>query len=367
MAIFWPASENVIIYLMFTGRTDHVAMFILNTVNLGTESKEISKLAKKYFFQDKIRQSENDSKKLWGHLKSLGHNDRTDSNARTVLNVDGQKCFDSDTVASTFNTFYTSVARKLVDMLPTPSRLFGPDSLLSRQFYQGKGIHEGSFVLTPVSRVFILGQLRSLKPDKSTGLDNIPARFLKDGADMLADPIAHIVNFSIMSEAVPSGLKDARVIPLFKKGSRLDPGNYRPVSILNILSKVLERAVCSQLTSYLGTKNVLYGFQSGFRGKFSTETCLVELTDYVKDEVSKGNYVGMVLIDLQKAFDCVDHGLLLKKLGLIGVGNLDWFRSYLSDRRQCVVVNGAQSDFGEISCGVPLGEYSGPYPIFVLH
>ena len=82
------------------------------------------------------------------------------------------------------------------------------------------------------------------------------------------------------------------------------------MSILNTVSKVLERAVCDKLTGYLETKNVLYGFQSGIRGKFSMETCLVELTDYIRDKVSKGNFVGMVLIDLQKAFDCVDHGIL---------------------------------------------------------
>ena len=126
------------------------------------------------------------------------------------------------------------------------------------------------------------------------------------------------------------------------------------------MSKVLERAVCDQLTKYLETKKVLYGFQSGFRGKFSTETCLVELTDYIRDEVSKGNFVGMVLIDLQKAFDCVDHSILLKKLRVMGIGNLDWFRSYLSGRRQCVVVSGTQSEFKEVSCGVPQGSILGP-------
>ena len=318
------------------------------------------KLAKKFFFRDKIRQNRDDTRKLWGQLKSLGYQNRTNSDPSIVLTVNDEKCFDARTVASTFNSFYTVIAQKLVGMLPDPCKLFAPDSLPFRRFYSTRGIFENSFVLTPVSRGFILGQLRGLKADKSTGLDGISARFLKDGANFLTEPIAHIINFSIMSEAVPSGFKDARVIPLFKKGSRLDPGNYRPVSILNTLSKLLERAVCDQLTKYLETKNVLYGFQSGFRGKFSTETCLVELTDYLRDEVSKGNFVGMIMIDLQKAFDCVDHGILLEKLRVMGIGNLDWFRSYLSGRRQCVVVNGTQSDFMGVSCGVPQGSILGP-------
>ena len=192
------------------------------------------KLAKKFYFQDKIRQNKDNSKKLWSQLKSLGHENKTNSDPSIVLTVNDEKCFDAKTVVSTFNAFYTTVARKLVDMLPRPSNLFAPDSLPFRHFYTTRGIFENSTVLTPVSRGYILGQLKSLKADKSTGLDGVSARFLKDGAEYLAEPITHIVNFSIMSEAVPSGFKDARVIPLFKKGSRLDPGNYRPVSILNI-------------------------------------------------------------------------------------------------------------------------------------
>ena len=100
--------------------------------------------------------------------------------------------------------------------------------------------------------------------------------------------------------------------------------------------------------------------QSGFRKGFSTDTCLLGLTDYIRGELSRGRLVGMVLLDLQKAFDCVDHGILLEKLGRMGVGSVDWFRSYLSGRRQCVLVDGVMSDFLAVNCGVPQGSILGP-------
>ena len=191
-------------------------------------------------------------------------------------------------------------------------------------------------------------------------MDGIAARFLRDGAVLLADPLCHVVNLSITSEVVPSMMKEARVSPLFKKGSRLDSGNYRPVSILGVLSKVLERAVHGQLVAYLTKKGVLSECQSGFRPGFSTDTCLLGLTDYIRGELSRGRLVGMVLLDLQKAFDCVDHSILLEKLGYMGVKSVDWFRSYLSGRRQCVMVDGVVSGFLDVNCGVPQGSILGP-------
>ena len=162
-----------------------------------------------------------------------------------------------------------------------------------------------SLSLSPVSRHFILNQLSSLKVNKSTGLDGISSRFLKDGADVIADPILHIINLSISSEIVPSEFKMARVKPLFKKGSRLEVGNYRPVSILPVLSKLLERAVNNQLNGYLKEKGLIYDLQSGFRKGFSTDTCLMNLNDYIKSENSRGNFTGMILIDLQRG--CTEH------------------------------------------------------------
>jgi hypothetical protein len=293
-------------------------------------------------------------------LKTLGYGGKVESNAQTVINVNGEKCFDISTVANTFNSFFTTVAADLVRKLPSPFRLFTPDSGFLGMFYRSRRTPRDGFTLTPVSRLDILRQLSKLKVNKSTGLDGVSCRYLRDGAEVLADPVCHIINFSIMSEAVPSQFKKARVLPLFKKGSRLDPNNYRPVSILNCLSKILERAVHGQLVQYLGKHKVLYEFQSGFRSKYSTDTCLIHLTDFIRRELSRGRFVGMVLIDLAKAFDTVDFDVLLVKLGEMGIGSIDWFRSYLTGRTQCVKVNGTDSGFLDVTCGVPQGSILGP-------
>lgn len=118
--------------------------------------------------------------------------------------------------------------------------------------------------------------------------------------------------------------------------NKLSVGNYRPVSILNVVSKILEKVVYYQVEAYFKDKDLLYKFQSGFRSGFSTDTCLIHLTDFIRYENDKGNVVGMVLLDLQKVFDTVDHSILLMKLQASGlsIDVLNWFKSYLSDRQQ---------------------------------
>ena len=273
-------------------------------------------MAKRNFFRQKVDQNKGDSGKLWKQLKSLGYSNKDGCNSNIVLEEGGSKVFDASLVASMFNWFYTSVAANLVNALPSASGIFNISNAVFRHVHFR---NRASFTLSPVSRVFIRKQLLSLN---SVGLEDISSRFLRDGIGHIVEPISHIINISILTEVVPEGFKSAKVIPLFK-GSRLETGNYRPVSILPVLSKLLKRAVDSQLKEFLERSGLLFENQSGFRSKYSTDSCTIGLTDYIKGEISRGNVVGMVLIDLAKAFDTVDHSVLIDKMHAMGITSLD--------------------------------------------
>ena len=170
------------------------------------------------------------------------------------------------------------------------------------------------------------------------------------------------------SSSFPSCCKTAKLKPLFKKDSKTDPQNYRPISLLPIISKVIERVVHNQTNSFLTQNNILYTFQSGFRSKHSTDSCLSHLNDKILRGFDSGLVTGMILIDLQKAFDTIDHEVFFKKLSYLRFSSktIAWFKSYLSSRTFKVNINKVLSDPGELTCGVPQGSILGPL-IFLLY
>ena len=256
--------------------------------------------------------------------------------------------------------YFLTVAEKLKSKIPNLPKVFDTLSQRFKNYYSEKGIVPKSQKIFQVSEEYVYKELCKLNVSKATGIDGFKPKFLKDGADVIKGAVTHIINLSLETGVVPNELKSAIVKPLYKKSSRLDVGNYRPVSILPTISKILERAVYVQMEKHLKDNNILYNFQSGFRTSYSTDTCLINLQDGIRMEISQGKYVGMVLIDLQKAFDTVDHDILLEKLDAMGFNHNKWFESYLKGRKQMVVVNDVSSETGTVTCGVPQGSILGP-------
>ena len=162
--------------------------------------------------------------------------------------------------------------------------------------------------------------------------------------------------------------KIARITPIFKDGDRAEKSNYRPISVLPVISKLFEKLVFNQLYQYMKENGLFTSDQSGFLRLHSTLTCLLKMSDDWYTGLDLGKLVGLVFIDLKKAFDTVDHDILCKKLELYGVQlrELSWFRSYLSNRTQFCRVNGVDSDVGEIEVGVPQGSCLGPL-LFLIY
>jgi len=195
---------------------------------------------------------------------------------------------------------------------------------------------------------------------------------LKVIAPYIIKPLYKLVNRSLRNGTVPDSFKIAQIIPIYKgrdAGSQYEYTNYRPISLLQSLSKVLEKLVDSQLRRYLKYQDVLFNKQFGFRGRRGCDQALLLFTDFAKKHISRGNKVLTAFLDLKKAFDTVDHEILLQKLMMYGVGGVanDWFRSYLRDRKQLVKIpSGEKSGFKVVNLGVPQGSVLGPL-LFLLY
>ncbi|XP_071944876.1 uncharacterized protein [Antedon mediterranea] len=321
--------------------------------------KDIKK-AKSECFLNKVEVNKNNPNKLWKCLKDLGYKNKPQKGSTVSLDVNGNLCHNESEVSNYFNKYFANIASDLMKKLPSPSNLFSGGSNAFKNYYNSKIKHVSGFSLEEIDESLIEEELRNLNPSKSVGLDQIPAKFLRDGAPNIKIPITHIINLSIKYERIPSDFKLAKVTPLHKKNSRTEANNYRPISILSSVSKILEKVVYIQVSDYLERNQLIYDHQSGFRRSFSTDTCLIHLRDHLRVQMSNGLFTGMVLLDVQKAFDSVNHDILCKKLKYLGCRSIGWFQAYLSGRNQIVDIKGTKSNSIEIGCEVPQDSLLGP-------
>ena len=214
------------------------------------------------------------------------------------------------------------------------------------------------FITTEQVKLYI----NNLELSKATGLDGLGPRIIKLAVDSLSPSIAMLVNKSIATGEFPSQLKIPKVLPIFKGGDKSDPSNYRPISILPTVSKIFEKHINKHLMAYLNKYRLIFEHQSGFRQRHSCQTALVKLIDEWIKCIDKGEMIGALFIDFRKAFDLVDHNILLRKLSLYKFNQsaVRWFKSYLSYRQQTIESEKGLTDFTDVRSGVPQGSIIGP-------
>ena len=224
------------------------------------------------------------------------------------------------------------------------------------------------FSFSNVTEEFVLKLLKDMNTDKAAGIDNLSGKFLKDGANILTKPISKICNLSIKYSVFPTDCQVAKLKPLYKKGSATLPRNYRSISLLPLTSKIIEKVIHDQTQAFLDENKILYRFQSGFRKNVSTDSSLSYLNIKIATGFEFGLYTGMILIDLQKAFDTINHEILITKMEYLGFSKevILWFKSYIAKRKFKVNLNKTFSEPGNFLCGVPQGSILGPL-LFILY
>src|SRR5688572_18913713 len=225
-----------------------------------------------------------------------------------------------------------------------------------------------SFAMLPTSSYELIAINKTLKDTHSTGPDDLNPHVLSPLMDLLAIPLSEIINCSIRTGEVPSDIKLAKVVPIYKQGNKNEVSNFRPVSILPFFSKLFERVMYDRLYSFINQSKILYPFQHGFQPGHSTYMSLIDIQDKISQAMDNNEYSIGIFLDLAKAFDTVDHKILLYKLETYGIRGvaLAWFSSYLNNRRQQVSCNGKLSSFQNIVFGVPQGSILGPL-LFLIY
>ena len=266
-------------------------------------------------------------------------------------------------IASCMNEFFIDKIKNLQNRLPSN---LGDPLEYARQLMSSR---TSILTLKPVYPEEVGKIVRSLNNSNSTGLDNIDIGILKLILEDILPSLTRIINLSLNSSTFPDSWKKAKVIPLLKKGDPLDPKNYRPVALLSVMSKVLEKVIFMQVMDYLENHAILHPSHHGSRPKHSTCTAIIEMHSSWIEAIENGDMAAVMMLDLSAAFDLVTHDLLLQKLELMGFDEtaVAWFNSYLRSRSQCVYIDGKLSELLEVSVGVPQGSVLGAliYILFV--
>lgn len=329
--------------------------------------KNMIKTQKKIYYHNLFQKNYNHPKKLWELINSLALNKNKESSAPPKLISDSELVTDGNKICDLFNAFFSSVGANLASQISgnyhsnTDSHLI-VDS--NHYFAKENMLTE----LSPCNSNEISNIINDLDNNTSTGLDGISTKAIKCLKSIIIEKLTDCINAHLSLGVFPETLKAARVTPIYKSGCRTDPGNYRPVSVLPVISKIFEHILYNRLNTHLLKNNILNDRQFGFRANSNTLAAAVDLITNINTNIDKKNIALGIFIDLKKAFDTVSHQKLLQKLNNIGVTGtaLSMFESNLQNRYQVVKINNHTSQPQNVSYGIAQGSKIGPL-IFLIY
>ena len=294
--------------------------------------------------------------KTWNIIKGIINKNSSKKIQQSFVHGDNV-IINKDDIAEHFNNFFINIGPNL------NKNMSGPNGNVLEFMQRSKK----SIFIMPTTPDEIVNIVKKLKPS-SPGWDEIRSDILQLSMHTIVDPLCHICNLSLKHGIFPNELKLAKVIPIYKSGDPMYFVHYCPVSVLPVMSKVLEKLMYNRLYNFLQEMLTLYKNQFGFRPDHSTYMALILCIDKIISALENGDCVFGVFLDFSKAFDTIDHCILLKKLECYGIRGtaLKWFESYLSNRYQYVYINGVSSTRQKIVCGVPQGSILGPL-LFLIY
>ena len=314
--------------------------------------------AKKQFYSTQFNKHKNDMKKTWQTLSKALHRNVPKSTPESLL-INDQLCTNINVMANTFNKYFATICSEHEHDL---SNQHNYKSYLSKTI-------TSTFEFETINNELTLQCLTKLKSSHCCGHDSISNNIIKIIALEISDCLTLIINQSLKTGIFPEKLKTAKVVPIHKKKDKLLVANYRPISILPVISKVFENIMHTQLMTYFNTNNLFAPQQYGFRPNCSTELAALELMDRNINAMNINLTPLNIYLDLSKAFDSLDHHTLLSKLKYYGLHDraLDLLNSYLSGRKQYVQLDNISSDLHRVTCGIPQGSVMGPllFNIFI--
>jgi hypothetical protein len=315
--------------------------------------------SKKLYFTENLKRNQKNPRNTWKLLKEAINSNKC-SNKIDSIQVNDHMSTDPLEMAEEFNSFFSQIGTSI-------SNTVNPTSLEPDDFIPPNP-NPPELELGLTSPLSLLNIIKLFEPKSSVDLDGISMKLIQTIGPVICTPLSHIFNCSIEQGIFPEKLKCSRTVPVFKSGNPTLCDNYRPISLLPTMSKLLEKFISIQLTNHLELNNLLYIHQYGFQKNKSTEQNLIHLTNSIFTALNEKKYCIGLFLDLKKAFDVCSHEILLKKIKKYGLNGKthDWFKSYLENRKQSVDIDGSLSATKTFNISVIQGSILGPI-LFLIY